>query len=378
MDFAQLRDADIPSLEKLVAPWGKAALSLSQGGEIATTNVGNKIRSGTWEGKAAQTAKTKVAGLEKQLSAGDTEATTIQGILKKAVTAFTASQKRLKTAIKTATDNPQLNIDDSGHVSVKRPDFSDVLSGDNIIVKYIQLQSIAVALNTEITDTIGDARQIDGMVATVLRAAAQVDDDKNLDFNGDAASDGAITLPTDGNIAGNMPQSMVPNQVTWYSKLLGMAGSEPFASGTPQEQSTGVGSLVKSEVERAGGECKLVQGMMVCVGAPKHMYARGGTTYGDTFISSSSSWQDFDSMSENDKNNLINHEKYHRDHQWQKYGVSFGRKYLAAELEAMRLGYTNPYEIAAERYGGETGYDITEPPKPNPQPGPSPKPSPGG
>ncbi len=374
VDFAQLRDADIPSVEKLVSPWGKAADHLTSAKQTATDQVGNQIRNGAWEGDAAATANNKVKFLEDQLTAGDTQATAIQSILKQAVTSFTGCQNRLQASINKVNEDDALEIDDSGHVSVKPITSGDVWTGVNIVTRYIQLQTTAYILNTEINDTIADARNIDGVVATKLRAAAKVDDQKGSDFNGDA--DGSVNLPDDGNIPGTLFDTALPDAMAWYSKLGGMAAGEPFADGTPQEQSEGIGSMIKYEVERAGGSCKLVDGLMVCVGAPDHMYERGGTTYGDTFISNSKGWDDFDSMSQHDKNELIAHEKYHRDEQWRKHGISFGRKYLEAELHARRGDYTNPYEISAEEEGGRTGYDIVYPPEPDPQPEPNPQPGP--
>lgn len=374
MDFAQLRDADISSVENLVSPWGKASDHLTSAKTTATNQVGGKIRNGAWEGDAANTAKDKVQFLEDQLTAGDTEASAIQSILKQAVTSFTGCQERLKESINKVNAEDALQIEDSGHVSVKPITSGDVWAGVNIVTRYIELQTTAYILNLEITDTIADARNIDGAVATKLRAAANVDDQNGADFNGDA--DGSMDLPEDGNIPGTLFDTALPDAMAWYSKLGNMAASEPFADGTPEEQSEGIGNMIKYEVERAGGSCKLVDGLMVCVGAPDHMYERGGTTYGDTFISNSESWNDFDSMSQHDRDELIAHEKHHRDEQWRKHGISFGRKYLEAEFHAQRGGYTNPYEISAEEEGGRTGYDIVHPPEPNPEPGPSPEPEP--
>jgi hypothetical protein len=378
MDFKQLRDADLSSLEKLVKPWGTAAGKLDTGSDTATKKVGDKIRSGSWRGKAAAAAQKRVKFLETQTEAGQTEAEAIQGILKEAHTGFSGSQKRLKGLIKQVDDHDKLSIDDSGHVSVHKPGWKDALGGGLFVAEYIYLQSLAGRLNGEIKDTIADARQMDGAVATALRAAANLDEPDNLDFNPNAKTDGKIDLPDDGKVA--WPEmlgplaGLLPGSAEWYSKLAAVMASEPFAQGTPKQQSAGVGNLVKTEVERAGGQCKVVNGMMVCIGAPDYMYERGGTTYGDTFISPYKTWDELDTQPNYGKDELLNHEKYHRDHQWREYGVSFGRKYLAAEAASRANGYTNPYEADAEKYGGKTGYEIKEPPKPNPRPGPSPTP----
>ena len=55
----------------------------------------------------------------------------------------------------------------------------------------------------------------------------------------------------------------------------------------------------------------------------------------------------------------MNHEKYHRDHQWRKAGLYFGPAYLVAEVvDVYVLGRPcNRFEVAAERAsGGGGGY----------------------
>ncbi|MGH8877411.1 MAG: hypothetical protein ACRD0P_08735 [Stackebrandtia sp.] len=372
MDFKQLRDADVASVEKLVEPWGKAAGKLDTGSGTATEKVGDRIRSGAWRGHAATSAATRVAFLERQTEAGQTECEAVRDILKQAVTSFGGSKKRLNDIIDTVNDHDKLSIDDSGHVSVDKPDWKDLLGGGLFAARYIQLRMTAAQLNDDIADTIADARQIDGKIATALRAAANLDQPGNLDFNADAKTDGKVTVPDDGKV--DWPDSILSGSGDWYLKLGAVMASEPFAKGTEKEQSAAIGDFVKTEVERAGGECKIINGMMACVGAPEHMASRGGTTFGDTFISKHKTFSDLENDPNQDLDDLMNHEKYHRDEQWREHGVKFGRMYLEEEFNARRLDYTNRYEDDADDHGGETGYPEKPPPTPNPRPGPAPTP----
>lgn len=372
MDYKQLRDADVASLEKLVEPWTKAAGKLETGSDTATEHVGDRIREGTWTGRAATTATTRVAFLEAQTEAGQTEGEAIRDVLKQAVTGLGGSKKRLTDIIDKVGDHDKLNLDDSGHVSVAKPDWKDLLGGGLFGAQYIQWQILADRFNRDITDTIADARQIDGDIATALRAAANLDEPDNLDFNPDAKTDGKVTVPEDGKV--DHPSTLFSGRADWYTKLGSIMAAEPFIDGTPKQQSAAIGEFVKTEVERNGGECKIIQGMMTCVGAPDYMYERGGTTFGDTFISRHKTFSDLENDPNQDVDDLLSHEKYHRDEQWRKDGVSFGRKYVVEEFHAWRLDYTNRYEADAEQHGGHTGYPVKPPPTPNPQPGPAPTP----
>lgn len=372
MDFKQLRDADIPSLEKLVEPWGKAAGKLDSGGDLATEQIGDRIRSGRWTGDAAARAVTRVGFLEGQTQAGRTEGEAVQGLLKQAVTALGGSKKRLTGIIGEVDDTDKLSIDDSGHVSVDKPDWKDLLGGDLFVTRYIQLSILAARYNGDITDTIADARQLDGQLATALRAAANLDEPGDLDFNPAAKTDGRVDLPADGKVDNRW--TPLSGAGDWYLKLAAQLSTEPLDDRTPSEQSAAIGEFVKTEVERNGGECKIIQGMMTCVGAPDHMAERGGTTFGDTFISSHKNFEDLENDPDQDLTDLMNHEKHHRDEQWRKYGTAFGRMYLEEEFHSRRLDYTNRYELDADEHGGETGYPDDRPPVPNPQPGPAPTP----
>ncbi|GAA4893146.1 hypothetical protein LX16_1891 [Stackebrandtia albiflava] len=122
----------------------------------------------------------------------------------------------------------------------------------------------------------------------------------------------------------------------------------------PEMQSKIIGTLTKETAEAQGADCREIDGLMVCVNAPSWMYERGGTTIGDTFVSAADSFEELEArpapftLSE-----LINHEKFHRDEQWRRYGIGFIPMYLAEE--AVAPGGENRYERAAEA-AGRTGY----------------------
>jgi hypothetical protein len=113
-----------------------------------------------------------------------------------------------------------------------------------------------------------------------------------------------------------------------------------------------LGGLVAGVVRATGGKNATVDGLRVCRAGWFKMYGRGGTIYGDTFVTP----RDPSTLS----SGLIEHEKFHRDHQWRKYGLAFGAMYLAAEVTDCWIGKKpfNRYELAAEKasdWGG--GYD---------------------
>lgn len=111
-----------------------------------------------------------------------------------------------------------------------------------------------------------------------------------------------------------------------------------FAAGQSKLLGAGAVRLVRA----TGGSCRTAAGLTVCRCGRVRLYARGGTQFGDTFVSG----KDAASLSEG----LLAHEKYHRDAQWRRYGWWFAVMYLYAELADVWLGGRayNRYELAAE------------------------------
>jgi RHS repeat-associated protein len=91
-----------------------------------------------------------------------------------------------------------------------------------------------------------------------------------------------------------------------------------------------------------GGSCNTQQGLRVCESG--WMSFRGGTTYGDTYVTGD----------KNDvTNNEIEHEKVHRDKQWRKFGSMFGLMYSIENLRTWGDPCRNTYENEA---GLKKGY----------------------
>ncbi|MEV0645779.1 RHS repeat-associated core domain-containing protein [Phytomonospora sp. NPDC050363] len=112
-----------------------------------------------------------------------------------------------------------------------------------------------------------------------------------------------------------------------------------------QGQSRILGEYVETWTEMTGGSCEKMSGLNVCEGG---MVPRGGsgTIYGDTFISEHT----LDDVRGN--SGLIDHETYHRDEQWEEYGLGFGLLYAGSLIsdDLMNIGdhACNRYEAAAE------------------------------
>jgi hypothetical protein len=107
-------------------------------------------------------------------------------------------------------------------------------------------------------------------------------------------------------------------------------------------QSDRVGDIAAAYVVSTGRTCSMKFGMRACQTDPRRpLSARGGTTFGNAFVQKRS-------LAELDRP-LMEHEKWHRDEQWEKYGAMFGPAYLRAEYEAWKTGATcNRFEIEAE------------------------------
>ena len=98
--------------------------------------------------------------------------------------------------------------------------------------------------------------------------------------------------------------------------------------------SAGVGLLAAAVARWDGATCSQVQGLRVCAGARGRSFARGGTTYGDTYVTGSSPATVTPER--------IRHELVHRK-QWRRWGLVFPLLYLLAGADPS----TNRFEVAA-------------------------------
>lgn len=107
-------------------------------------------------------------------------------------------------------------------------------------------------------------------------------------------------------------------------------------------QSKLLGALVERLVRATGGQCSTVDGLRVCRSGRVRLYAKGGTQYGDVFVTGRSRAR----LS----TGVVAHEKHHRDAQWRRYGLVFGVMYLTAQVWDVWIGRKpyNRYELAAE------------------------------
>ena len=148
----------------------------------------------------------------------------------------------------------------------------------------------------------------------------------------------------------------VPPEARWWAGLAGVLHTAP-AVGPPAVQAAVIGAWVVDQAEAHGAECRVLDGLTVCVGAPHWMYRKAGTTWGDTFVAAyptfAALWR---IRTPYTTSQLLAHETYHRDHQWRVYGAEFAWLYLAEEAAARIEGRPNRYEVDADIHGGHTGY----------------------
>lgn len=124
---------------------------------------------------------------------------------------------------------------------------------------------------------------------------------------------------------------------------------EANMSGFNELQSKWLGAMMERIVRSTGGNCETVNKLRVCRSGKISLYARGGTQWGDLFITGKAP--------ESLESGLITHETYHRDAQWRRYGWWFAVMYLGAEVTDVWFGRKpyNRYELAAEEasdFGG--------------------------
>ncbi|CAM3283965.1 hypothetical protein [Stackebrandtia soli] len=112
-------------------------------------------------------------------------------------------------------------------------------------------------------------------------------------------------------------------------------------------QSRFLGAAVAWCVRRTGGHCEVVDDLRVCRTGRVKLYARGGTQWGDVFVTGDRPVGA----------GLLAHERFHRDEQWRRFGLAFAAMYAWAQVRDVWIGDLplNRYELAAEEasdYGG--------------------------
>ncbi|GAA4913527.1 hypothetical protein LX16_2217 [Stackebrandtia albiflava] len=122
-------------------------------------------------------------------------------------------------------------------------------------------------------------------------------------------------------------------------------------------QSRTLGALAERLVVATGGRCEDVTDMRVCRCGRIRWYGRGGTQWGDCFVTAG------DAAAPGRA--LLAHERHHRDAQWRRHGWAFGLMYVAAECWDvwLRRRPCNRYERAAEDASDGGGGYPPEPPR---------------
>lgn len=130
----------------------------------------------------------------------------------------------------------------------------------------------------------------------------------------------------------------------WNHQVVGtLAQAQPGWLRNAQAQATGL--FVAGIAEINGGNCTMQDGLRVCRGGGGALSQRGGTTYGNTFLT-----DDPGPVSAK----TIAHEKEHVA-QWKKYGNVFGYMYTVENIWVGNDPCQNRYEVAADAKGKSYG-----------------------
>jgi RHS repeat-associated protein len=111
-----------------------------------------------------------------------------------------------------------------------------------------------------------------------------------------------------------------------------------------RNDSWAIGQFFALAVRLTGGKCGSEGGLRVCYGG-WHLFANGGTTWGDTFVTSRKQRQDY--IDAKWWPGILRHEKRHRDLQWRRFGGYFGPMYLWAQGLSWLTGKPNVFEKQA-------------------------------
>lgn len=314
VSYAQLVNMDTSKLTTAAETSGSLSGALTT--NAADVQTAAEIPSGIWAGPDSGAASDLLASLPSPLYDASDMFTKGQRVL-----------ETLATEIETAKEQLQ--------------DAHSLVAGTGITI------GLDGAVTTPVVESVTIAEHNDELAR---QARAIIDGAVQLADKADALAEKALSLFGLGDlnlqdVNGDAPLWMevlaerVPNPIRWLP---------------PEMQSKVIGTLAKETAEAQGADCKEINGLMTCVNVSPWMYERGGTTIGDTFLSSADSFEELESRpAPHTLEELINHEKYHRDEQWRRYGLKFASMYGAEE--AVAPGSQNRYERAAEE-AGKTGY----------------------
>ena len=152
----------------------------------------------------------------------------------------------------------------------------------------------------------------------------------------------AAAVPTSAVTAGGVATTasqaggVGPDYATgpYASRLCGGGSGDLVCVATRAVAAMVQGSQQRDGAVAQGGSCEVQSGLWVCFGVESVLAQRGGTTYGDTFLTSR--------PRETLDADLVAHELEHV-RQWRLFGPDFALMYLLAGADAC----SNDFEIAA-------------------------------
>ena len=226
MDFAQLRDAELGTVNDTADAWSSVSAKLLDVQSHHIT-LSTSMTNGAWVGDSADMANSQLSLLNEQLNAAKTETKALYDILVDAAEQFTTKQDELKNVIDEIDGIPELAIDDAGIVTL-----TDQANPDNdpTILQIWQNQQVSYQEN--INTIVDEATTADENIAEALQLAAETNNDGDVTFNAqamdmeelaevrEAEADTIALLNAD-------PTQMTPEQLDELNTLLATYGENP-------------------------------------------------------------------------------------------------------------------------------------------------------
>lgn len=194
LTYRQILDAKVETVQTQIDGWKTVNTKLATTKKNAA-GVRKSIRDSDWEGQSEKAADGKADFLNSQVSAAKDEAKAIRLILWQAKHLFNEVQTLLKDLSKEVGENPYLKIDDQGKVDIDMSGTNAfAFAGGHGGTLILQLAKMAEKYNGDIKKLCELITTVDDDVDKALRAASNVDDKSDPNFNPDALKDGHISL----------------------------------------------------------------------------------------------------------------------------------------------------------------------------------------
>lgn len=193
--YGQLKDAKFKGIQDHIDGWIDAKNSATSTRNTANTKVAGTIANGKWKGRTSRDAQQSSRFLVTELDSANVEIDAIKWILWWAKGQFKAVKRMLDEVIELAEKNGQLTIDPHGVVRADMSGFGKRPSGAEAMEATIN-KDLADEYSKRIRNILMRATGLDALVASKLKAAANMDDASNPGFNGQATTDGHIPKAT--------------------------------------------------------------------------------------------------------------------------------------------------------------------------------------